>query len=118
MLSLFGLDLGINGDAPLRVFEPEPRFLYGDRNACGRWAFRQSLHILDERRRVKTLHCVDLGDFIEHSIAALVLVSIISPLILVIDGQHGLTAGQGHTGSTVLMTFVTSPLYCCGSSGI
>ena len=61
-------NLGINGDAPLRVFEPEPRFLYDDRNACDGLSVKTFI-FLDERRRVKTLHCVDLGDLIEHSIA-------------------------------------------------
>ena len=59
--------LGVNGYPPLRVFEPEPRFLYGDGNACDGLSVKTFI-FLDERRRVEALHSVDLGNHFEHCV--------------------------------------------------
>ena len=43
--------LGVNGYPPLRVFEPEPRFLYGDGNAGDGFSIKAFI-FFSERRGV------------------------------------------------------------------
>ena len=59
--------LGVNGYPPLRVFEPEPRFLYGDGNAGDGFSIKAFI-FFSERRGVEALHSVDLGNHFEHCV--------------------------------------------------
>ena len=59
---------GVDCDTPLRVFEPEPRFLHGDWDAGNGFPI-QPFIFFNKRRRVKPIDSVNFRNYIEHCFA-------------------------------------------------